>query len=106
MRSGEKGVKQASAPPPLKCFFPSAGLILTVEMNILLIFTQHQIDTAVCPTSTLDFPLFFLILMFLTLFLSPSFSLSSSSSQHQDYQVQVPVEEYLTWEVQSTARLR
>lgn len=58
-QSGEKGVKHASAPPPLKCFFPSAGLILTVEMNILLIFTQHQVDTAVCPTSTLDFSLSF-----------------------------------------------
>lgn len=93
-----------------------APLLLTVEMNIQC-FNIHSSAVKWQNCSSLLtpwFPLFFIILFAFcpsllnpNLFLFPRpFSFSSFSSQHQDCQGQVPVEQCLTWEVQSTVKHR
>lgn len=114
---GWKSEKHASAPPHLICFFLLAGPPPTNSgnkqsvINIRTSVKWHScssspfilLSSLLFSSSLLCFPPF--PLKSQSFSLSLSFSRSSFSSQHQDCQGQVAVE-FLTWEVQSTAKLR
>lgn len=108
-----KGKSGKHASPHLICFFLLAGHLLTLEINIWCLLFTHQLWSDCCCSSHVTLWFSFLLLFLLPSFcfppILPKFLFLSPflfSSQHQDCLGQVLVEEYPTWEVQSTAKHR